>query len=148
MFCERTSCSPIQIKDNIIAWVRGPFEKFVDSPYYFESEPFGGAVTVSFLKYLPWQTMHFLQRSTHFSKMCCTPFAASFRMIVEQAILTFHVRFSVSKALPQLENRSSCHCIVSIGLMGELKGFRIQSGNVDTPLRKYLVAPPSWKGFF
>jgi hypothetical protein len=28
--------------------VRGPFEKFVDSPYYFESELCGGAVTVSF----------------------------------------------------------------------------------------------------
>jgi len=46
---------------------------------------------------------------------------------VEQAVLTsaatrfiFHVRFSVSKALPPLENRSSFHCIVSIGLMDEL----------------------------
>jgi hypothetical protein len=47
---------------------RGPFEKFVDSPYYSESELCGGAVTVSFSKYLPWQAMHFLQRSTHFSK--------------------------------------------------------------------------------
>jgi hypothetical protein len=26
-----------------------------------------------FLKYLPWQTIHFLQRSTHFSKTCCRP---------------------------------------------------------------------------
>jgi hypothetical protein len=64
--------------------------------------------------------MHYLQRSTHFSKMCCRPFAASFKRIGEQAILTFHVRFSVSKALPPLENRSSFHCIVSIGLMDEL----------------------------
>jgi hypothetical protein len=40
----------------------------VDSPYYSESELFAGAVTVSFSKYLPWQAMHFLQRSTHFSK--------------------------------------------------------------------------------
>jgi hypothetical protein len=46
---------------------RGPFEKFVDSPYS-ELEFFGGAVMVSFSKYLPWQAMHFLQRSTHFSK--------------------------------------------------------------------------------
>jgi hypothetical protein len=30
----------------------GPFEKFVDSPYYPESEFCGGAVTVSFTKYL------------------------------------------------------------------------------------------------
>jgi hypothetical protein len=48
--------------------IRGPFEKFVDSPYYSESELCGGAVTVSFSKYLLWQAMHFLQRSTHFSK--------------------------------------------------------------------------------
>jgi hypothetical protein len=26
-----------------------------------------------FPKYLPWQAMSFLQRSTHFSKMCCRP---------------------------------------------------------------------------
>jgi hypothetical protein len=45
---------------------RGPFEKFMDSPYYSESEVYGGVVTVSFP--LPWQAIHFLQRSTHFSK--------------------------------------------------------------------------------
>jgi hypothetical protein len=39
---------------------------------------------------------------------------------MEQAVLTFHVRFSVSKALPPLENRSLSHCIVSTGLMDEL----------------------------
>jgi hypothetical protein len=47
---------------------RGPFEKLVDSPYYSESELCGGAVTVPFSKYLPWELMHFLQRSIHFSK--------------------------------------------------------------------------------
>jgi hypothetical protein len=46
---------------------RGPFEKFVDSPYYSESVC-GGVVMVSFSKYLTWQAMHFLQHSTHFSK--------------------------------------------------------------------------------
>jgi hypothetical protein len=46
---------------------RGPFAKFVDSPYYPESELRGSAATVSFSKYLPWQEMH-LQRSTHFLK--------------------------------------------------------------------------------
>jgi hypothetical protein len=40
--------------------VRGPFEKLMDSPYYSESELRGGAVTVSFSKYLHWQVMHFL----------------------------------------------------------------------------------------
>jgi len=78
------------------------------------------AVTVCFLKYLPWQAMHFLQRSTHFLKMCCRPFAASFRRIVEQAVLTFHIHFSLSKALLLLENHSSSYCIASIGFMDEL----------------------------
>jgi hypothetical protein len=50
-------------------------------------------VTVSFSKYLLWQAMHFLQRSTHFSKTCCRPFAASFRRIVEQAVLTSELPF-------------------------------------------------------
>jgi hypothetical protein len=39
---------------------------------------------------------------------------------VEQAILTFHFRFSISKALSSLENLTSSHYIVSIGLMDEL----------------------------
>jgi hypothetical protein len=39
------------------------------NPWTSGSELFGGVVTVSFLKYLPWQAMHFLQHSTHFSKM-------------------------------------------------------------------------------
>jgi hypothetical protein len=43
----------------------------IDSPYYSKSELCGGVVTVCSLKYFPWQVMHFLQRSTHFSKMCC-----------------------------------------------------------------------------
>jgi hypothetical protein len=40
--------------------IGGPFEKFVDSPYYTKSELCRGAVTVSFSKYLPWQAMHFV----------------------------------------------------------------------------------------
>jgi hypothetical protein len=57
--------------------IRGPFAKFVDSPYYYKPELCGGAVTVSFSKYLPWQAIHFLQRSTHFSKTCCRPLITS-----------------------------------------------------------------------
>jgi hypothetical protein len=53
------------------ACIRGPFAKFVDWSYYSELEYSEGEVTVSFSKYLSWQTMHFLQRSTHFSKTCC-----------------------------------------------------------------------------
>jgi hypothetical protein len=64
--------SPIFLLCFIIL-IRGPFEKFVDSPYYTESELRGGEVTVSFPKYLLWQAIHFLQRSTHFSKSCCRP---------------------------------------------------------------------------
>jgi hypothetical protein len=30
-----------------------------------------------FSNYLPWQAMHFLQRSTHFSKTCCRPLITS-----------------------------------------------------------------------
>jgi len=59
--------------------LQGAFEKFVDSPYYSESEVCGGAVTVSFLKYLPWQVMYFLQHSSHISKTCSRLFAASSR---------------------------------------------------------------------
>jgi hypothetical protein len=47
--------------------LRGPFEKFLNSPYYSESELCGGAMTVSFSKYFPLQATHFLQRSTNFS---------------------------------------------------------------------------------
>jgi hypothetical protein len=57
--------------------VQGPFENFVDSPYYSESELYGGAVTVTFSKYLPWQAIHFLQTSTHFSETCCRPLITS-----------------------------------------------------------------------
>jgi hypothetical protein len=41
--------------------------------HHSESELCGGALTVSFSEYLPWQAMHFLQRSTHFLKTCCRP---------------------------------------------------------------------------
>jgi hypothetical protein len=58
-------------------YIRRPFAKFVVSPYYSESELRGSAVTVSFSKYLPWQAMHFLQRSIHFSKACCRPLITS-----------------------------------------------------------------------
>jgi hypothetical protein len=61
----------------VVVVVQGPFEKFVDSPHYSESELCGGAVTVSFSKYLPWQVTHFLQRSTQFSKTCCRPLSTS-----------------------------------------------------------------------
>jgi hypothetical protein len=45
-----------------------PFEKYVDSSNYSESELCGGAVKVYFSNYLPWEAMHFLRRSNHFSR--------------------------------------------------------------------------------
>jgi hypothetical protein len=52
-----------------------------------------------FFEYLPWQAMHFLQRSTHFSKTCYRPFVACFKGIVEQAIfLPRSSLFMVGKA--------------------------------------------------
>jgi hypothetical protein len=118
--------------------VRRPIEKFVDSTYYSGSELCGGAVTVSFSKYLPRQAIHFLQRSTHFSKTCCRRFAASFRRIVEQAVLTsrsFRARSSLFMVSMRRLRR----------LDGWVVGFpihffqvehKIQSRNA--PLRKYL----------
>jgi hypothetical protein len=41
-------------------------------------------------------------------------------MTLPVEVFIIHVRFSVSKALPQLENRSYSHCIVSLGLMDEV----------------------------
>jgi hypothetical protein len=40
-----------------------------------------------FSKYLPWQAMYFLQRSTHFSKSCCRPLIISTFLVSE---LHFH----------------------------------------------------------
>jgi hypothetical protein len=54
-------------------YVQGPFEKFMASSYYSVLEPRGGVMMVSFLKYLPWQMVHFLQHSTHFMKTCFRP---------------------------------------------------------------------------
>jgi hypothetical protein len=68
-----------------------PFAKFVISPYYFEWELCGGAVTVSFSKYFPWQAMHFLQRSTRFSKTCC-------KSLITSKFLASELLFMVGKA--------------------------------------------------
>jgi hypothetical protein len=67
--------------------IRGQFGEFVDLPYYSESELCGGMMTVSVSKYLPWQALHFLQRSTHFSKTCCRPLITSKFIATE---LPFH----------------------------------------------------------
>jgi hypothetical protein len=60
----------MEFVSSYVSVIRGPFEKFMGSPYYSESELCGGAVTVSFSKYLSWQAMHFLQRSTKEISSC------------------------------------------------------------------------------
>jgi hypothetical protein len=95
-----------------------PFEKFMDLCYYSESELCGGAVTVSFSKYLPWQAIHFL---TTLHPLLENVLQTTYRKLQEDSGTgDFDVRVSVSKALPPLENRSSYHCIVSTDLMDEL----------------------------
>jgi hypothetical protein len=48
-------------------------------------------VTISFSKYLPWQGMHFLQRSTHISKTCC-------RLLITSKFLAKSSLFTEGKA--------------------------------------------------
>jgi hypothetical protein len=77
-FSRPTSLLP-SIRTSVFYFmIRGPFAKSVDPPYYSESELCGSAVRVSFSKYLPWQEiMHFVQRSTHFSKTFSRPLITS-----------------------------------------------------------------------
>jgi hypothetical protein len=54
---DTVSLSDLQVDHLLFHSIRGPFEKLVDSPYYFESVLCEGAVTVSF-------------RSTSLAKRC------------------------------------------------------------------------------
>jgi hypothetical protein len=111
----------------------------VDSPYYFESELCVGAVTVSSSKYLPWQAMHFLQRSTHFSKTCCRPFAASFERIVEQAVSCLGASFLWFE---KPRNRMG----VRSGLYGDvLMGFHPSRWAHPLPLYPHCGLALSWR---
>jgi hypothetical protein len=136
--------------------IRRPFEKFVESPYYSESELCGGAVTVCFSKYLPWQLMNFLRRSTYFSKTCCRQFAASFKksrsdqeVETSWSLRNFLPRsslFTVGKAQKSHGAWSGpCGgCSNGIPLIHFFRAeWRIRSCNADAPVRKYIVAPPS-----
>jgi hypothetical protein len=96
--------------------IRGPFAKVVDVSYYSVSEHYGGTVKVSFSKYLPWQAMHFLQRSTHFLKTCSRPFGASFRKIMEQAVLISELPFHSWKS-PEIAWGRDLNCMADV-LMG------------------------------
>jgi hypothetical protein len=65
------------------------FAKFVDSSYYSESELCGGAV-------------HFLQRSTPFSKTCCRP-------LITSKFLASELLFMVGKAQKSDGERSGLY---------------------------------------
>jgi hypothetical protein len=96
-------------------------------------------VTVSLLKSLPWQTMHFLQRSIHLSKTCCRPFAVCFRRIVEQVASCLVVPFSWSeKPKNRMRARSGLYGgysngVPQISMSTSITSF--QSRNADAPLR-------------
>jgi hypothetical protein len=102
----------------------------VDSPYtlllrggtfwrcgdglFFEVFPLGSDI--------PFTTLHsFLENvlQTVFRKLQEVSGTGGFDLLITTMFI-FHICFSVSKALSPLENRSSSHCIVSIGLMDEL----------------------------
>jgi hypothetical protein len=123
---------------NITLNVRQPFENFVDSPYYSESEHCGGEMTVSFSKYLSWQAMHFLQRSTYFSKTCCRPSAVSFRRMWSSLLMT--VKAQKSHGARSGLYGGCSNGVAPISVSASLATF--QSRNADGPLRKYLVVRP------
>jgi hypothetical protein len=96
-------------------------------------------MTVSFSKYIPWQAIHFLQRSTHFSKTCRRPFAASFRRIVEQTVLTSEIPFTVGKAQKSHGARSELYAECSngvppISVSASIATFQSRNAD-DAPLR-------------
>jgi hypothetical protein len=101
--------------------IRGPFEKFVDSPYYSESEVCGGVVMVSFSKYLPWQEIHFLKRSTHFSKTCCRP-------LITSKFLASEFLFMVGKVQKSHGARSELNSV-----------FGLEKVNGQNPIRTSAV---------
>jgi hypothetical protein len=121
----------------------------VVSPYYSESELCGGAVTVSFSKYPPLQAMHFLQRSAHFSKTCCRQFAANFRRVVEQELLTsepsFHGWKSLEIAWGEIWTLWLHGWVVEFLIHFVQAEHRIQSRNADAPIM--LFRHPK-KGYF
>jgi hypothetical protein len=106
-----------------LIYIRGPLAKFVDSPYYSESELCRGAVTVCFSKYLPWQPMHFLQRSTHFSKTCCRP-------LITSKFLSLGLPFHGWKSPESHEARSelnSVFCLEKMDRWNPIRTSAIQS---------------------
>jgi hypothetical protein len=115
------------IKNKVTArnlYIRGPFAKSTDSPYYSELELRGGAVTVSFSKYLPCQEMPFLQRSIHFSKTCCRPLITSKFLASE---LPFHGCKKKQKLHGARSELNSVFCLGSVDRWKPIRRSAIQS---------------------
>jgi hypothetical protein len=102
----------------ILEQLQGPFTKFVDSPYYSEAELCGGVVTVSFMKYVPWKAMNFLQCSTHFSK--CAADHWSLQNFLPQSSL-----FMVGKAQKSHGARSELNSVFGLGKVDQWNPIRI-----------------------
>jgi hypothetical protein len=80
----------------------------------------GGAVTVSFSKYLPWQAMHFLQRSTHVSKICC-------RSLITSKFLASGLPFHGWKSLEIASELNSVFSLEKMDRWNPIRTSAIQS---------------------
>jgi hypothetical protein len=77
----------------VVLIIREPFAKFVDSPYDSKLENLWRCGDGLFFEVPPLASDELLTTLHPLSKTCCRPFAASFRRIVEQAVLTSELPF-------------------------------------------------------
>jgi hypothetical protein len=128
-----------------------PFAKLVDSPYFSESELRGGAVTVSFSKYLPWQAMHFFQRSTHSSKMHLfqTQHRIQFRsqshaisgLFQSWKVISEARNFDVINGLPHVLEKWVKRCKKCIAYQGRYFEKETVTAPPQVPTRRNKVCP-------
>jgi hypothetical protein len=86
-------------------------------------------VTTSFSKYLPWQAMHFLQRSTHFSKTCC-------KLLITSKFLTSELPFHGWKSPEEIAWGET-----------ELNSvFGLEKVDRWNPIRTSAIQSSSWTG--
>jgi hypothetical protein len=113
-------------------YIRGSFAKFVGNLWGFRD--------CLFFEVPPLASDALLKRSTHFSKTCCRPFAASFRRILELAVLTsalpFHGWKSPEIAWVEVWNVWDSNGAPPISVSAYIA--TCQSHNADAPLRLLL----------
>jgi hypothetical protein len=102
-----------------------------DSSYYPEWELYGGAVTVTFSKHLPWQAMHLLQRSTHFSK--CAADGWSLRNFLPWSSL-----FMIGKAQKSHEARSELNSLFGFEKVDRWNPIRTSAIQSRSRLMRFL----------